>query len=175
MGAKVDIYVAGERAPVVNVRLALVELCNLEAGIARLGDQRDQLRRDLLAVALDQLDTQGAAPTWRTALGTVGLSVPKAKPTVVDSARFDEFVEVRYGVEAFEIVRRLRPEAFEALVAECSVTATAALVTPDGEQVPGITCSARPPYLFVNLTQEAKLGAAVDLAHADMAEREAHT
>lgn len=148
------------------VHRALVLYSALEAQIARLSEQRDQLRRDLLDVALDQLDTQGAAPTWRTPLGTVGLSVPKPKPTVVDAGRLERFVEDRYGVEAFETVRRLRPEAFDALVAECSVTATAALVTPDGEQVPGISCSARPPYLFVKLTPEAKLGAQIDVESA---------
>lgn len=151
----------------MSVKDDLHALCSLEARIAALTDRKDQLRRSLLDVALDQLEAQGAAPTWRTPLGSVGLTVSKPKPTVVDNAAFEAFVEGRYGEEAFETIttRRLRAAAFDALVAECQYAeSVGALITSDGEHVPGMTAQAKPPYLFVRLTKEAKLGAAVDLA-----------
>lgn len=152
----------------MNVKETLTQLCTLEAQIAVLGDQRDELRRSLLVTAMDQYDEEGAAPTWRTGLGTVGLTVPKPKPAVNDTARFEEFLEGRYGEEAFETVRRVKTEAFDALVNECSwAESVCALVTPDGEPVPGVTIQARAPYLFVKLSKEARLAAQVDLDTSD--------
>jgi hypothetical protein len=149
----------------VNIKDNLTELCQVEARLAALTHERDQLphlahpprnrrphhpqtqtRRELLTAAMNQLEDQGAAR-------------PSSTPTPSKT-----FVVGRYGNEAIETVTRVRPEAFDALIAECSYADTiCALVTPDGEPVPGVTIQTRLPYLFVKLTPEAKLAAQLDI------------
>lgn len=140
--------------------------------IIRLKVLQNRLDRELREVrdrlhdrAVAQLAEDGAAPTWRVAgRGTVGLAVSAARPCVVDPERFEEFLFGRYGEEAFETIRRVRPDAMQALAGECQQVGGLHLVTPDGEQVPGLVLQAAPPVLQVRLSKEAKAGVEVDAA-----------
>jgi hypothetical protein len=135
-----------------------VALCHVEARIAALARQRDELRHTLLKTALDELEEKGAAPTWRVAdVGVVGLSVPKAKPVVFDHGAFADFVEGAYGAESVETVRRVIPTQAEEILGSCSETSDLELVSPDGERVPGVILKRGLPYLQVRLDPKLKM------------------
>ena len=139
----------------MSVKDDLAALCSLEARIAALTDQKDELRRRLLDHAMDTYEKEGAAPTWRAGeLGTVGLTVPKPRVEVFDEDRFATHALDSYGVDAVVVVKRVRPELRDALLA---------VVTEANEEA-GITVKARFPYLNVRLSKEAKQAANDDLA-----------
>lgn len=138
----------------MSVKNDLAALCALEARIAALTDQKDELRRRLLTHAMDTYEREGAAPTWRAELGTVALTVPKPRVEVFDEDAFAAHVVEWYGGDAVVTVRRARPELRDALLA--TVT--------EANEAAGITVKARFPYLNVRLTPEAKAAAAAELA-----------
>lgn len=148
------------------IRDTLIDLCNVEAELAEITARRDALRSTLLIAALDELEETGAAPTWRTEQGTVGLTMPKATPTVIDDDVFADFVADRYGEELVETVRRVNPTRAKEIFGSCSeALSTGALVTTDGERLPGVVLKSRVPYLSVRLTDKAKLAALVTNAN----------
>lgn len=148
------------------IRDALIELCRVEAELAEITGRRDALRSALLTAALDELEETGAAPTWRTDQGTVGLAMPKASPTVIDEDAFAEFVADRYGEELVETVRRVKSTRAKEIFGSCSeAISSCALVTTDGETLPGVVLRARVPYLSVRLTDKSKLAALVTKAN----------
>jgi len=142
------------------IRDDLAALCQLEARIGALTAQRDDLRRRLLDAALDTLDNEGVAPTWRAGnLGTVGLTIPKPRVEVFDEDAFAEFVAESYGEQAVVTVRRAGPGIREAVLGSITTDNAAA----------GVTVKARFPYLNVRLSKEAKLAAAAELGIEDEA------
>lgn len=148
----------------MSVKNDLAALCSLEARIGALTAQRDDLRRRLLDTALDVLENEGAAPTWRAGdLGTVGLTVPKPRVEVYDETAFAESALSILGANAVEVVTRVRPNFRESLLAAGRATESGAVVTAHGEVVAGVTAKARVPYLHVRLSKEAKAAAAVEL------------
>lgn len=147
------------------IRDTLTDLCNVEAELAEITARRDALRSALLTAALDELEETGAAPTWRTDKATVGLTMPKATPAVVDEEDFADFVADRYGEELVETVRRVNPTRAKEIFASCSeALSNCALVTTDGELLPGVVLKTRVPYLSVRLTDKSKLAALVTKA-----------
>jgi hypothetical protein len=149
----------------------LAELCQLEARIAALTVRKNTLRATLLDIGLKTLEDQGAAPTWRVpSYGTVGLTNPEPKPVVVDPDVLMAWLVERYGEDPVETIRRLRPGWLEGFWPLCStVKATCAVVSEDGELIPGVVSQASgKPNLFVRLSKEAKLAAQVDLDMADV-------
>ncbi len=153
----------------MSVKENLAALCQLEAHIGALTAQRDDLRRQLLDHAMDVLESEGAAPTWRAPLGTVGLTIPKPRVEVFDENAFAESALNILGSGAIEVVTRVRPDYRDRLLASATTTETGAVVTPDGEPVDGVTAKARFAYLNVRLTKEAKAAAAVELGIEDEA------
>lgn len=143
----------------MSVRDDLNALCHVEAQMAALKAQQEELRSRLRQHALEVFDRDGAAPTWRADLGTISLTIPKPKVSVLDDGLVAEFVAERYGVGAVETVRRARPEFFDALV-KSSAVGDGFLVSDDGEPVPGVAVTPRPAYLTVRLSKEAKAAAA---------------
>lgn len=142
----------------------LERICELEARIAELQAEQGELRREMLSVALDQLEEQGAAPTWRTPTGTVGLVVGQPSHAVVDMEALCAYVD-GYWSEGVETVRRVTDVALKELLAQCQWSETnGAFITTHGERVPGLVMKQRPPYLSVRLKKEAKLAAAIDQA-----------
>lgn len=136
------------------------DLCQLEAHLARLSARRAELRELLLTAALDELEETGAAPTWRTEVGTVGLTIPKATPVVVDEDAFATFVAQQWGDDQIETIRRVRPANAKAIFRVCSeALSSAALITRDGERVPGVVLRSKFPYLAVRLDPAAKMTA----------------
>lgn len=138
----------------MSIKEDLAALCSIEARIAALTDQKDELRRRLLDHAMGTYEKEGAAPTWRAGeLGTVGLTVPKPRVEVFDEDRFASHAADSYGDDAVVLVKRVRPELRDALLA----------VVTEADESAGITVKARFPYLNVRLTKEAKMAAAVEL------------
>lgn len=139
----------------MSIRSDLEALCRLEATMSVLTEQRDTLRRRLLDHALDTYENEGAAPTWRAGtLGSVGLTVPKAKAEVVDEDAFTAYVAWSYGDGAVETVQRVKSNVREAVLGS---------VQDHHEVVDGVTLKARLPYLQVRLSKEAKQAAADQL------------
>ena len=100
----------------------LTALCELEARISALTEQRDTLRRRLLDRALDTYENEGAAPTWRAGtLGTVGLTVPKPRLSVFNEDAFAESVLRIAGEGAVEAVVRVKPNVKDALLSAAGV------------------------------------------------------
>lgn len=150
----------------------LERICELEAMMAELGAEQAELRREMLSVALDQLEEQGAAPTWRTPTGTVGLVVGKPSHAVSDMEALCDYV-AQYWAEGVESVRRVSDVALKDLLAQCQWSeSNTAFITTHGERVPGLVMKQRPPYLSVRLKKEAKLAAAVDQAAEPVMHRE---
>lgn len=144
----------------MSVRSDLEALCRIEATLSVLGAQRDELRRRLLDHALDTLENEGAAPTWRAGdLGSVSLTMPKAKAEVVDEHAFTQSVWESYGDGAVESVLRVKDNVREAVLG----------AVKEGSEVAGVTIKARLPYLQVRLSKEAKAAAAVELEREDVA------
>lgn len=144
----------------MSVRDDLAALCRLEATLSALGEQRDALRRRLLDHALDTLENEGAAPTWRAGdLGSVSLTMPKPKAEVVDEDAFTSYVAEAYGDGAVETVVRVKQNVRDAVLGA---------VQPE-DTTPGVSVKARLPYLQVRLSKEAKAAAAVELEREDVA------
>lgn len=131
----------------------LAELCALEARLAALTEKKDELRRRLLTAALDTLDSEGVAPTWRHELGTVVLTVPKSKASVFDEDAFAAYVQEAYGDGAVETVVRAKPNVRDAILETIR----------EADESAGITMKDRLPYLTVTLDKAAKLAAAAEL------------
>src|SRR5258707_15701114 len=93
---------------------------------------RDDLRRRLLEHALDAYESEGAAPTWRTDLGTVGLTIPKTRVEVIDEDAFARSAVEILGPDAIEEVRRVRPSQRQFLLASIDVAPTGVPVTAAG-------------------------------------------
>lgn len=139
----------------MSVRDDLAALCRLEATLSALGEQRDELRRRLLDHALDTLENEGAAPTWRAGdLGSVSLTMPKPKAEVVDEDAFTAYVAEAYGDGAVEQVVRVKQNVREAVLGA---------VQPE-DTTPGVSVKARLPYLQVRLSKDAKQAAVNELA-----------
>jgi hypothetical protein len=140
------------------------ELLAVEAELAGIEAQKKALRAELADRAAAVHKSEGAAPSWKMpALGSVTWCVPTERPVVVaDPPALLAWAEVS------------RPEAIERAVAswlvnELAKTSTAlpdgSLVTPDGEQVPGLLLGPpKNPYLAVRIDAEAKARAAAAVA-----------
>jgi len=139
----------------VSVKDDLAALCALEARIGALTAQRDDLRRRLLDHALDSYEKEGAAPTWRAELGTVGLTVPKPRVEVFNEDAFASFVADTYGPEHVVTVQRVPEGGLRSSLLDC--------VESDNVEI-GVTVKARLPFLQVRLSKEAKAAAAAELA-----------
>lgn len=137
----------------MTIRDDLAALCAIEARLAALTERKDELRRSLLTQALDTLDTDGVAPTWRHPLGTVVLTVPKAKASVYDENAFAAFVREAYGDGAVETVVRAKSNVREAVLESVR----------EADESAGITMRERLPYLVVKLAKEAREAARVEL------------
>jgi hypothetical protein len=151
----------------------LAELCRLEARIGALTVRKKALRDALLEAGLKTLKEEGAAPTWRVpSFGTVGVTNPVPKPVVIDAAVLMAWLVERYGEDPVETIRRIRAGWLEGFWPFCSmVEATCAVVSGDGELIPGVVSQASgAPNLFVRLSKEAKLAAQIDLDMAALAE-----
>lgn len=145
------------------IQETMAALCHLEARLGQLNAQREQLRTTLLTHALDEMERTGAAPTWRTETGTVGLTVPKATPVIVDEEAFAVFAAQRWGEEVTETVVRVRPKDVRVIFRNCSESlSNASLVTTDGERLPGVVLRSKFPFLSVRLHPEAKMAALAD-------------
>lgn len=156
----------------MTIKEDLAELCRLEARIGALTVRKKALRDSLLVVGLKVLAEEGAAPTWRVpSYGTVGVTNPQPKPIVVDSEVLMAWLVERYGEDPVETIRRIRAAWLEGFWQFCSmVEATCAVVSEDGELVPGVVSQASgEPNLFVRLSKEAKLAAQIDLDAGEMA------
>lgn len=135
----------------MDLKNELVELLRVTAAIKELEAQQAALREIVRRVALDELETTGAARTWRLkGLGTISLTTYDPKPLITDEDAFAEFVEEHVDPQAVENVKRVRASDVERL---CGLWERAAgagvLVTTDGEVVPGVCLSCRPPALRV--------------------------
>lgn len=131
----------------------LAALCSLEARIAALTDQKDDLRRRLLTAALDTLDSEGVAPTWRHPMGTVVLTVPQSKASVFDEDAFAAYVQEAYGDGAVEQVVRAKQNVRDAILG----------AVREADESAGITMKERMPYLTVKLNKDAKAAAVAEL------------
>lgn len=120
----------------MSVRDDLAALCHLEARMSALTEQRDELRRRLLDYALDTLDNEGVAPTWRAGdLGSVSLTMPKAKAEVVDEDAFTAFVAEAYGDGAVEQSRPRTPPPVSASRLACRTSRCACRRTPKRQRL----------------------------------------
>lgn len=137
----------------------IANLCTIEARIAALTDQKDELRRRLLTAALDTLDSEGVAPTWRHPMGTVVLTVPQSKASVFDEDAFAVYVQEAYGDGAVEQVVRAKPNVKEAILG----------TVREADESAGITMKERLPYLMVKLNKTAKAAAAAELEQKEVA------
>lgn len=139
----------------------LAALCALEAKLAALTDQKDELRRRLLTAALDTLDSEGVAPTWRHPMGTVVLTVPQAKASVYDEDAFAAYVAEAYGDGAVETVVRAKQNVRDAVLGSIR----------EADETAGVTMKERLPYLMVKLSKDAKAAAVAELEDASALER----
>lgn len=137
----------------MTIQSDLAELCAIEARLAALAETKDELRRRLLINALDTLDAEGVAPTWRHPMGTVALTVPKATASVYDEDAFASFVMDAYGDGAVESVIRVKPNVRDAVLSSVRL----------GDETAGVTMKERLPYLTVKLNKEAKAAAVAAL------------
>lgn len=137
----------------MSIKDDLAALCAIEARLAALTERKDELRRSLLTQALDTLDSDGVAPTWRHPLGTVVLTVPKAKASVYDENAFAAFVREAYGDGAVEQVVRVKPNVRDALLETIR----------EADESAGVTMRERLPYLVVKLAKDAKAAAVAEL------------
>lgn len=137
----------------MSVRDDLNTLCRIEAEMSALKFQQDELRSRLRQHALEVLDRDGAAPTWRADLGTISLTVPKPKAVVADEDAFAKFIADAYGDGAVEAVLRVKQNVREAVLGSAS----------ENNLVDGVTIQIRPAYLTVRLSKDAKAAAAADV------------
>lgn len=153
----------------MSVRNDLTALCKIEAQLAVLGEQKDELRRRLLAHAMDTYENEGVAPTWRAGdLGTVGLTIPKPRVEVYDEDAFAQSVVSIAGEGAVESVLRVKSNVKDAVLGSATATTSGSLVNPDGEVLAGVSAKARLPYLSVRLSAEAKAAARSNFDEEDL-------
>jgi len=79
------VYLAPEPATVEDAVDAIVRIDALRD---LLGDRRDRVRAWLHDRAIERAETDGAAPTWRTAAGQALLTQPAPKVTISDPTAF---------------------------------------------------------------------------------------
>lgn len=135
------------------IKSDLARLLELESGIRAMKAEQDDVRRRLTDRARATYEEEGAAPTWRTDLGTVYLTVPKPKVEVFDEDEFTKSAESILGPGCVEQVRRVRQELRSALLRGVQATTTGIPVTEDGEPVGGVLVMPRPPFLGVKLAK----------------------
>jgi hypothetical protein len=143
----------------MSIKDDLASLCALEAKIAALTAQKDDLRRRLLSHALDTLESDGVAPTYRHPMGSVILTVPEPKPSVYDEDAFAAYVAEAYGDGAVETVQRVKPNVRDAILPTFR----------EADESAGVTMKERMPYLTVRLSKDAKAAAAAELENEETA------
>lgn len=135
----------------MSIKEDLAAFCAIEVQMKRLEAEKSKLRRRLLDHAHESYESEGAAPTWRTDLGTVWLALPKPRVEVFDEDQFAKSAVEILGAGAVEVVTRVRPEHRASLLSSITMTPTAIPITAEGEPVGGVIVSPRPPYLGIKL------------------------
>lgn len=136
----------------------LQEVLRLE-GLADAARQRAQDHRDALAAdARDELDREGAAPTWRVSdIGTITLPVSQPTPFVHHPAAFLAWCKQRYP-DAIEHIEQVRGSFQTALLAGALLEEGEVIDGGTGEVIPGVSVrpGGVPKALTIRATPEAK-------------------
>lgn len=144
-----------------SIREELAELAELTARQSALKAVVDRRRDALLARLLEQVRTEGAVPNYKLkGLGTVALSCADPETPTYTLGVTDEAALVAYVAREFpseiEIAPRVRPAFLAALTEGAKVLPDGTCMTPEGELVPGITGTLRPPGLRVTIEPALK-------------------
>lgn len=129
----------------------------LEAVATAATAEAAKLRQELRHDAVNELDTNGSAVSWRfSGLGTVVLPVSSAAFMVSDPARFLEWAKQHHPTEV-ETVEKVREAWQKGLLTKLSTNGEA-VFTADGTVVPGVSVrpGGVPKSLSITATPEAK-------------------
>lgn len=140
----------------MSIKSDLATFCDLERQIKALEVERNEVRHRLLEHARQIADEQGAAPTFRTDLGTVYLVTPKPRVDIFDENMFAASAVEILGAGAVEVVTRVRDEHRSALLSSIQSTPTGIPITPEGEPVGGVSVMPRPSYLGIKLAKPSE-------------------
>lgn len=158
----------------MNRREKTIAAAYCDALAAAVLERSAQLRAELRAEAVAELEANGGAPTWRYDVGSVSLAVSKETVEIVDEQAFRKWVVERYPDKLVHTVtvspawqktflEQARRESDEEFVADPET----------GEVIPGVSLKpgGEPRSLTIRVESEAKqmLGFAAAAALESMA------